>query len=107
MQAFRATQSIGIDMDPFGLRECRGKGKAANPFHSLAALQKLAHHASFWSAPAVAFPTPFNHTRSDRAQLQPSLCETSSLDSQASPTWFSPKAYLSEDRHEISNVKRD
>ena len=32
--------------------------KAANPFHSLAALQKLAHHASFWSAtaPAVAFP---------------------------------------------------
>jgi hypothetical protein len=33
-----------------------GEGKAANPFHSLAALQKLAHHASFRTAPAVAFP---------------------------------------------------
>jgi hypothetical protein len=32
------------------------EGKAANPFHSLAALQKLAHHASFRTAPAVAFP---------------------------------------------------
>jgi hypothetical protein len=30
--------------------------KAANPFHSLAALQKLAHHASFLTALAVAFP---------------------------------------------------
>ena len=32
------------------------EGKAANPFHSLAALQKLAHHASFRTAAAVAFP---------------------------------------------------
>jgi hypothetical protein len=33
-------------------------GKAANPFHSLAALQKLAHHASFWSATALAVAFP-------------------------------------------------
>jgi hypothetical protein len=32
------------------------EGKAANPFHSLAALQKLALHASFRTAPSVAFP---------------------------------------------------
>jgi len=31
-------------------------GKAANPFHSLAALQKLAHNDSFGTALAVAFP---------------------------------------------------
>jgi hypothetical protein len=33
-------------------------GEAANPFHSLAALQNLAHHASFRTATAsaVAFP---------------------------------------------------
>ena len=29
-----------------------GKGKAADPLRSSAALQKLAHHASFWSATA-------------------------------------------------------
>jgi hypothetical protein len=46
-----------------------GEGKAANPFHSLAALQKLAHHASFRTAPAVAFShdwifcTHINHSR--------------------------------------------
>ncbi|MBT5709260.1 hypothetical protein N8737_02850 [Verrucomicrobia bacterium] len=33
-------------------------GKAANSFHSLTALNKLAHHASYWGAreAAVAFP---------------------------------------------------
>jgi hypothetical protein len=30
--------------------------KAANPFHSLAALQKLAHYDSFGTALAVALP---------------------------------------------------
>ena len=35
------------------------RGKAANPFHSLAALQKLAHHARWWStSKAVAFTPP-------------------------------------------------
>jgi len=36
--------------------------KAANPFHSLAALQKLAHHASYLSARALAFAFPATAT---------------------------------------------
>jgi hypothetical protein len=32
------------------------EGKAANPLHSLAVLQKLAHHASLRTASAIAFP---------------------------------------------------
>jgi hypothetical protein len=47
------------------------EGKAANPFHSLAALQKLAHQDSFWSIKTLSelnqlvieFTAPFlNHT---------------------------------------------
>jgi hypothetical protein len=33
-----------------------GDGKAANPFHSLAALQKLALHDCLRTVPAVALP---------------------------------------------------
>jgi len=35
-----------IDIDPSILLRESWDGKAANPFHSLAALQKLAHHDS-------------------------------------------------------------
>ena len=43
------------DIDPSILLRESWDEKAANPFHSLAALQKLAHHDSFWCAPAIAF----------------------------------------------------
>jgi hypothetical protein len=49
------------------------EGKAANPFHSLAVLQKLAHHASFRTAPAVAFPRERDLHSIVLGRIQPSI----------------------------------
>ena len=91
------------------------EGKAANPFHSLAALQKLAHHDSFRTAPAVAFPHERDLSRRfDREdsieQFEPAFarrCESGVLSLEVSVDHWEPEGWVSyRDRVNARSIRK-